>query len=142
MRGHPGSLPLCEPDDAPGFPHQDRATTHRLAAAHVRAGHAHAGVLILMALLYQSSVRRTGYAEGTRVAWSLLLITGNLMQSGGFFVHMLAGAPGRPSWGTRLTYSGAIVLTVATGGLVVGLGRTQGNRIGVRTDRARRTAWT
>jgi hypothetical protein len=89
-----------------------------------RAGHAHAGVLILMALLYQIFVRRTGYSEGAQVAWSLLLIAGNLMQSGGFFVHMLAGAPGRPSWGTRLTQGGAVVLTVAIGGLVVGLAQT------------------
>ena len=89
-----------------------------------RAGHAHAGVLVLMALLYLGALRRTGYAEGAQVAWSLLLIAGNLMQSGGFFVHMLAGAPGRPSWGTRLTQGGAVVLAVAVGGLVVGLARS------------------
>jgi hypothetical protein len=89
-----------------------------------RAGHAHAGVLVLMALLYESFLRRTSYVESTQVAWSLLLITGNLMQSGGFFVHMLTGGPGRPSWGTRLTQGGAIVLTMAIAGLAVGLSRT------------------
>ncbi len=91
-----------------------------------RAGHAHAGVLLLLALLYQTYIRRAGYSEPAQVIWSLALITGNLMQSGGFFIHMLVGGPGRPSWGTRLTQTGAIVLTIAIGALVLGLARGAG----------------
>lgn len=86
-----------------------------------RAGHAHAGVLQLMALLYAFFVRETPYTETTQVVWTVVLLIGVLLQSGGFFVHMAVGRPDQGSAGTRTTMAGALVLVVAIGALVYGL---------------------
>jgi hypothetical protein len=56
----------------------------------------------------------------------VVLIAGGLLQSGGFFLHMMVGGPGRNSWGTRLTRAGAVVLTIAIAALAIGLARSAG----------------
>lgn len=86
-----------------------------------RVGHAHAGVLQLMALLYAYYIRETPYTETTQVAWTAVLFVGVLLQSGGFFLHMRFGRPDEASIGTRTTMVGALVLAVAIGALVYGL---------------------
>src|SRR4051812_37529061 len=60
-----------------------------------RAGHAHAGVLLLMSLLYYESLARTALAPATRTIVCAALLLGILAQSGGFFLHMALGQPGR-----------------------------------------------
>ena len=40
-------------------------------------------------------------------------LVGVMAQSGGFFLHLAAGAPTAPSVGTRLTRLGAIVMAAA-----------------------------
>src|SRR5215217_5971393 len=52
-----------------------------------RAGHAHAGVLQILALVYFLHLERTGYSD--RVKWlaGSLLLTGVIAPSGGFFIH-------------------------------------------------------
>lgn len=75
-----------------------------------RAGHAHAGVLLLQALLYQQALNRTGLAEPTRFALSAAVAAGTLAQTGGFFLHMAIGKEGRPSVGTFVTSVGAAAL--------------------------------
>ncbi len=86
-----------------------------------RAGHAHAGVLLLMSLLYYVFVTQTGWAESTQIAWSAVLFAGGLLQSGGFFLHMGFGREGAPSIGTRTTQVGGALLATAVVALVVGL---------------------
>jgi hypothetical protein len=86
-----------------------------------RAGHAHAGVLLLMTLLYESFIQQTPYSPTVRVLCSLLVIVGVLLQSGGFFVHMAVGRAGSPSLGTRMTMSGGLVLALGVLALVIGL---------------------
>ena len=75
-----------------------------------RAGHAHAGVLTAIGILYSSALGRTLLpARRQVVAWTVYLV-GALLQSGGMFVHMLVGEEGERSAGTWMTISGAVVL--------------------------------
>ena len=64
-----------------------------------RAGHAHAGVLLLMSLLYYRYLAETTYAERTTLILCSMLVIGILAQSGGFFLHMLLGREGERSLG-------------------------------------------
>src|ERR1044071_9185568 len=67
-----------------------------------RAGHAHAGALLVLALAALSLYDRTGLGNGGRWAWGTTLLTGVLAQSGGFFLHMGFGRQGTVSIGTRV----------------------------------------
>jgi drug/metabolite transporter superfamily protein YnfA len=86
-----------------------------------RAGHAHAGVLILMALLYHQFMDQTVLSHGLKVGGAIAVLVGILAQSGGFFLHMYLGKPGEPSIGTTVTILGAIILAGAVFLLVYGL---------------------
>jgi hypothetical protein len=86
-----------------------------------RAGHAHAGVLIVLSLAYYLYLPRADFSNGFDWFAGLLLVAGTLAQSGGFFLHMAKGAPGAPSAGTRLTRVGAIVIGAALVILAIGL---------------------
>ena len=78
-----------------------------------RAGHAHAGVLQILALVYYQYLARTTLADGMQWLAFIVLQLGILAQSGGFFVHMVTGQPDAPSIGTRITMVGAALLAVA-----------------------------
>lgn len=86
-----------------------------------RAGHAHAGVLLLMALLYHHYMEQTSFRPAVQRWAAAGVLIGILAQSGGFFLHMVIGRPGAPSAGTMLTITGAVILTVAVLFLVYGL---------------------
>ena len=86
-----------------------------------RAGHAHAGVLLLMSLLYYTFLERTALPVSFKHAACAALFAGILAQSGGFFLHMLLGQPGRASVGTHVTVAGAVLLACAVIVLVYGL---------------------
>jgi hypothetical protein len=94
-----------------------------------RAGHAHAGVLLILALAYLLLMDRTRFTVRTQWGLGWTLLAGILLQSGGFFVHMLTGDEGMPSAGTWLTRSGAILLAVALVSLGVGLLRTRREQV-------------
>ncbi len=79
-----------------------------------RAGHAHAGVLTLMSLLYNVFLNQTGLSRKPKQIASSALLAGTLLQSGGFFVHMARGKPGERSIGTTITTMGATVLAGAS----------------------------
>lgn len=89
-----------------------------------RAGHAHAGVLLLMSLLYYMFMDKTSLSPALKHAGCATLAAGILAQSGGFFIHMFKGQPGRTSIGTTVTTIGAILLTCAIAILVYGLSTT------------------
>lgn len=78
-----------------------------------RAGHAHAGVLAAIGILYSSSLGRTRLAARAQLAAWLAYLLGVLLQSGGMFVHMLVGEPGERSPGTWMTISGGLFLAGA-----------------------------
>jgi hypothetical protein len=89
-----------------------------------RAGHAHAGVLVLMSLLYYSFMDKTSLSPGIKHAACATLVVGILAQSGGFFIHMAVGKPNHPSIGNNVTVIGAVLLTCAIAVLVYGLSTT------------------
>ena len=78
-----------------------------------RAGHAHAGVLLVMTLVVLDLLGRTHLGSGPRWVICLALLVGVLAQSGGMFVHMVTGKPGAWSKGNTLTVGGAVLLAVA-----------------------------
>jgi hypothetical protein len=86
-----------------------------------RAGHAHAGVLLLMSLLYHSYLEQTTLRPAIKVGAAVIVLVGILAQSGGFFLHMVIGQPGAPSLGTTITTVGAALLATAIVILVYGL---------------------
>ena len=86
-----------------------------------RAGHAHAGVLLVLSLVFFVYLDRTDFSDVTQWVVGLVLLTGILAQSGGFFVHMGLGAAARPSPGTRLTRTGAVLIAAALVALMVGI---------------------
>ena len=86
-----------------------------------RAGHAHAGVLLLMSLLYYRYLAETTYSENSRLLLCVGLVAGSVAQSGGFFLHMMLGREGARSFGTLVTFLGAALLAVTTLALAFGL---------------------
>jgi hypothetical protein len=86
-----------------------------------RAEHAHAGVLLVLSLVYFLYLDRTGFSTGIQWLAGLLLLGGIIAQSGGFFIHLGLGQPGRSSLGTVVTRSGALLLAVALVMLAIGL---------------------
>jgi len=86
-----------------------------------RVGHAHAGVLLLLSLIFVAYLDRTDYANPVRVLLFAIAFAGGLAQSGGFFLHMMVGKPGEASAGTTLTATGAVLLAVSVIALAVGL---------------------
>ncbi len=86
-----------------------------------RAGHAHAGVLLVLSLVYFLYLDRTGYSTGVQWIAGLLLLLGIIAQSGGFFIHLGLGQPNRSSLGTVVTRTGALLLAVALVMLAIGL---------------------
>ena len=90
-----------------------------------RAGHAHAGVLLILALAYLLLLERTRFSARAQWASSVTLLAGILLQSGGFFLHMLTGEEGTTSPGTWVTRTGGVLLAVALISLGVGLLRAR-----------------
>jgi heme/copper-type cytochrome/quinol oxidase subunit 4 len=86
-----------------------------------RAGHAHAGVLLVLSLVYFLHLDRTGYSTGVQWLAVLLLLAGIIAQSGGFFLHMGLGQKDRSSLGTVVTRTGALLIAAALVILALGL---------------------
>jgi uncharacterized membrane protein YgdD (TMEM256/DUF423 family) len=86
-----------------------------------RAGHAHAGVLLVMTLAALNAAGRFGLPDSLIWPSGILLIVGTLAQSGGMFLHMVLGAPGELSIGNMVTTVGAVVLVAGFVTLVYGI---------------------
>jgi hypothetical protein len=86
-----------------------------------RAGHAHAGVLLVLSLVYFLYLDRTGYSTGVQWLAGLLLLLGIMAQSGGFFIHLGLGQKNRSSLGTIVTRTGALLIAAALIVLAIGL---------------------
>lgn len=97
-----------------------------------RAGHAHAGVLLTLGLIYFVLMDRTTFSAGRQRMLGLVLLGGIIFQSGGFFLHMVAGEEGRSSIGTLSTRVGAVLLAVAL--VSLGVGILQATRTGAKGD--------
>jgi fucose 4-O-acetylase-like acetyltransferase len=86
-----------------------------------RTGHAHAGVLLVLSLVYFLYLDRTGYSTGVQWLAGLLLLVGIMAQSGGFFLHLALGQKDRSSVGTIVKRSGVLLLAAALIILAIGL---------------------
>jgi hypothetical protein len=86
-----------------------------------RAGHAHAGVLLVLTLVYMLYLPRADFAESTEWVIGIVLFVGVLAQSSGFFLHLALGQPDAPSIGTKVTRAGGLLLGAALIALAVGL---------------------
>ncbi len=89
-----------------------------------RAGHAHAGALITLALAYYLYLPRADYSHGVEWLCGVILTVGILAQSGGFFLHVAVGREGEPSAGTQVTRLGGVLIAAALIILAVGLIKT------------------
>ena len=78
-----------------------------------RAGHAHAGVLLILALVSLILLRGTELSTGVRWVVCLLLLIGVLAQAGGMFVHAFYGREGAWSRGNTLSVAGGVLLAIA-----------------------------
>ena len=89
-----------------------------------RAGHAHAGVIVILSLVCQiladSAVLPSPLAWFVRIGVPLSAI----LISAGFFFSMLPPAASEPSGAVKLIYAGAAVLALSVITLAVGLFRT------------------
>ena len=104
---------LTEKDPPPRFRHN-----------FFRAGHAHAGVLVTLALAYYLYLPRADYSHGIEWLCGVILTIGILAQSGGFFMHAFVGRENESSTGTLVTRLGAVLIAVALVILAVGLIKT------------------
>jgi len=86
-----------------------------------RAGHAHAGVLLVMSLVYYFFLSQTTFSSGLKLFLCIVLLAGILAQSGGFFLHMMVGKPEHSSTGTLVTTLGAVLLAFSMLFLAYGL---------------------
>ncbi len=78
-----------------------------------RAGHGHAGVLILVALLYCYFLGNTALPDGLKRVGAWMAVMSTLAVSGGMFLHMAIGEPQSSSAGFLVSAVGALLLTAS-----------------------------
>lgn len=81
-----------------------------------RAGHAHAGVLLILSLVYELQIAGLAISLAAKQVGCAVLLAGIVLQSGGFFWRAFLGAAGK-----NLTRAGALLLAAAHGLLLWGL---------------------
>jgi uncharacterized membrane protein len=86
-----------------------------------RAGHAHAGVLVLLALVGILYVDQTDLPDGLRTLARSSIAVAPILVSAGFFFSSLSPRIERPGGMIALVYLGAVLLAVGAVTLGVGL---------------------
>jgi len=81
-----------------------------------RAGHAHAGVLLILSLVYELQISSLALSLAAKQIGCATLLAGIILQSGGFFWRAFLGTAGK-----NLTRVGALLLVVAHVVLIWGL---------------------
>lgn len=89
-----------------------------------RAGHGHAGVLLVLGLVYLLLMDRARFSPSSQWLLGGLFLVGVLAQSGGFFLHFLVGEEGASSLGTWLTTAGGLLLAVSLVSVGIGVLRS------------------
>lgn len=87
-----------------------------------RLGHAHAGVLLVLSLVFYHYLALTHYAKRIKMMICGVFAAGVVFQSGGFFWHAFLDKPGIAT-GMILTTIGAVLLVSAVSALVIGIAR-------------------
>ena len=93
-----------------------RQKANALQTSFYRAGHAHAGVLVILGLLTLLLVDGSG-ASGLVIAAPTLVLSAAILMPAGFFLSVIGNDPKRPNGFAVLLYVGAAALAV---GLVLG----------------------
>jgi Ni,Fe-hydrogenase I cytochrome b subunit len=93
---------------------------HPITFALFRAGHAHAGVLVLLTLVILLYVEHASYPSSLRHVVRILFAAAPILMSAGFFAGGGGLVAGRPGAGIAMTYVGAISL--ASGLVFLSLG--------------------
>jgi hypothetical protein len=86
-----------------------------------RAGHAHAGVIILLSLICQSLADSAGLPAFLRWTVRVGVPLSAVLISAGFFFSMLTPTAARPGGAISLVYCGAVVLAISVVMLAWGL---------------------
>jgi hypothetical protein len=86
-----------------------------------RDGHAHAGVLLALSLIYFRYLPETEFGRAGQWLAGLAMLAGAMAQSGGFFLHLVHAEKSQPSPGTKLTRAGALLIGAALLALAIGL---------------------
>lgn len=81
-----------------------------------RAGHAHAGVLLILSLVYELQIATLAMSAAARQVGCAMLLAGIVLQSGGFFWRAFMGSAGK-----TVTRVGALLLAAALILLIWGL---------------------
>jgi hypothetical protein len=91
-----------------------------------RAGHAHAGVIVILSLVCQIAVQYAALSSGLQWSVRIAVPLAAILISAGFFLSV-AFTPDRPNGFINLLYAGAIALAYGVITLGIGLirGRTQ-----------------
>jgi len=95
-------------------------------SAFFRAGHAHAGVLLVVALVGQIYADQAALNDAVRWLCRGCLFAAPLLVPGGFFAVGLTLKDGKPGRGVALIYTGAVVLAAGLTLLGIGLLRAAG----------------
>ncbi|RJL35992.1 hypothetical protein [Bailinhaonella thermotolerans] len=85
-----------------------------------RAGHAHAGVLVLFSLVAMLYVDQAALPEGVRTLARVLIVAAPILMPLGFFLSVVRPSDTRPSKLIWLTFLGGASFAVGT--LILGLG--------------------
>ncbi|MEV4115854.1 hypothetical protein [Nonomuraea sp. NPDC049695] len=86
-----------------------------------RAGHAHAGVLVLFALVAMVYVDQAGLPDGVKALTRVLIVAAPILMPLGFFLSVVRPGDTKPSRLIWLTVAGGACLAAGTLTLGVGL---------------------
>jgi hypothetical protein len=86
-----------------------------------RAGHAHAGVLVLFALVALLYVDQADLSDGWRTLVRLTMVAAPILMPLGFFLSVIRPSDTKPSRLILLTFAGGASLAVGTLTLGIGL---------------------
>jgi hypothetical protein len=85
-----------------------------------RAGHAHAGVLVLFALVAMVYVDQSGLPDALKAVTRTLIVAAPILMPLGFFLSVVRPSDTKPSKLIHLTVAGGVCL--AAGTLMLGIG--------------------
>jgi hypothetical protein len=97
-----------------------RFPANELQKTFFRAGHGHAGVLVILGLVTMVLVQANGVPEPFATV-SLGVLAAAILMPAGFFVSVIGEDPDRPNRAIVLLWAGAVVLGIGLLGAGVGL---------------------
>lgn len=97
-----------------------RVPANELQRTYFRAGHAHAGVLVILGLVVLLLMAEAG-VTGILAALSSGVLYAAILMPAGFFLSVIGRDPEKPNRLRYLIYAGGLVLVVGVGSAGIGL---------------------